>query len=183
MPKTKSKPNANPDPAGSQRKKNTNQRSNVTSQHNNTNSNTPATTQGSQPQNKKSKQNQNQTHSQTQSQNQSQASTKPSSPAPPPPKTATPPPAKVVKHVPLDGFNAAEVDELLSSGCDANALVYKPEQPVQKTSPWGQKRELTFTQDIAMDRLTYTSWYDGNRKRLLERIAKTSCAPAERREH
>lgn len=182
MPKPKSKPNANPDPAGSQRKKNTNQRSNVTSQHNNTNSNTPATTQGSQTQNKKSKQNQNQTHSQTQSQNQSQASTKPSSPAPPP-KTATPPPAKVVKHVPLDGFNAAEVDELLSSGCDANALVYKPEQPVQKTSPWGQKRELTFAQDIAMDRLTYTSWYDGNRKRLLERIAKTSCAPAERREH
>lgn len=167
MPKTKSKLNANPDPAGSQRKKNTNQRSNVTSQHNNTSSNTPATTQGSQIQNKKSKQNQNQTHSQTQSQNQSQASTKPSSPAPPP-KTATPPPAKVAKHVPLDGFNAAEVDELLSSGCDPNALVYKPEQPVQKTSPWGQKRESTSTHSIAMDRLTYTSWYDGNRKGLLE---------------
>lgn len=146
MPKTvKTQTNANANSTASQRKKNTNQRSNVTSQHNNTHSNTSSTTQATQPQSKKSKQNQNQNQnqnqSQAQSQNQSQASTKPNSPAPPP-KTATPPPAKVVKHVPLDGFNATEVDELLSSGCDSNALVYKPEQSAQKASPWGQKCEL-----------------------------------------
>lgn len=148
---TKNKTNTDGNNVGSQRKRNPNQRSNVASQTNNTTATPTGNTQAPQ-QNRKNKLSAN--TNQSQSQSQSQASTKPSSPIAPP-KTATPPPPKTEKHILIDGFNAAEIDELLKNGHDPNAMVYKPEQPAtQKSAPWGQKREFAVLQHSYIQSLT-----------------------------
>jgi len=52
-------------------------------------------------------------------------------------------------HVPMNGFNVAEVDALLKKGYDARAPLYKPDslkpQPASTGSPWGAKREYNTT--------------------------------------
>jgi len=119
--------NTNTNGTGSQRKRNNNSsnqsRPNVAVQANNSNTNN---------QQKKGKQ-------QNQNQNQSLTPSKPDTPAPPS-KPDSPP--ALEQYVPLNGFNAAEIDTLLSSGGESGAEPYKPEHPVaSKTGPWGQKCE------------------------------------------
>ena len=118
---------ADTNPAGSQRKRNTNQTKTNVAQQNTSTSN-----------NKKSnKQNQNTNQSLT------QAAPKSSSPTPaPPPRTKSPAP-QPEKHIPLKGYNGSDIETLLSSGVTAQAEVYKPAQTTsQKSGPWGQKCKL-----------------------------------------
>lgn len=71
-----------------------------------------------------------------------QNNSKPSAPTPAS-KPASPPVPQPEKHVPLRGFNAEEIDNLMSIGIDAEAEVYKPAKTVaQEAGPWGQKRKL-----------------------------------------
>jgi hypothetical protein len=55
-------------------------------------------------------------------------------------KPATPPPKTVLeeRHVPMNNFNAAEVESMLSAGVSDETEVYKPEKPVPKPGAWGQ---------------------------------------------
>lgn len=131
--------NTNANIAGSQRKRNTNQpRPNVAAQQNQ-NSNNSTTTNANK---KATKQNQNQ--SQSQNQNQAQASTV-QKPTQTTPKPKSPPLAREEPHVPLDGFNAEDVDKLLQAGFDAAAEHYQPERgAAQKTGPWAQKRRSLY---------------------------------------
>jgi hypothetical protein len=48
------------------------------------------------------------------------------------------------EHVPMNGFNAADVIAMMKSGVDAKVAVYKPEgkDATTKSSPWGTKGEL-----------------------------------------
>jgi hypothetical protein len=62
-------------------------------------------------------------------------------------KPATPPPRTVPeeRHVPMNNFNAAEVESMLSAGASDESEVYKPEKPVPKAGgAWGQgaKRKI-----------------------------------------
>jgi hypothetical protein len=55
-------------------------------------------------------------------------------------KPATPPPKTVPeeRHVPMNNFNAAEVEAMLSAGASDESEVYKPEKPVPKAGgAWG----------------------------------------------
>ena len=49
------------------------------------------------------------------------------------------------EHVPMKGFNAAEVSAMLKNGVDSKAPVYKPEgkETAAKSGPWGLKGEST----------------------------------------
>ncbi len=57
--------------------------------------------------------------------------------------TSTPPPPPQEEHVPINGFNAAEVTAMLKRGVDSKIPVYKPEgkETATKGSPWGTKGE------------------------------------------
>lgn len=49
------------------------------------------------------------------------------------------------QHVPLSGFNAAEIEKFLAQGVDAKAQVYKPQagEGTKAANPWGAKRMLS----------------------------------------
>lgn len=51
------------------------------------------------------------------------------------------------EHIPLSGFNSAEVEGLLNRGFDAKAASYKSESktpPGKSDSPWGMKCESCY---------------------------------------
>lgn len=54
------------------------------------------------------------------------------------------------QHVPLNGFNAAEVEKFLAQGVEPRTLVYKPapnSEGAKSGNPWGAKREFTIRQN------------------------------------
>ena len=69
--------------------------------------------------------------------------------APIKPTATAPAPRPVIQepHVPMNGFNASEVEAMLSAGAADAGEVYKPENPTLKAGGvWGTKRE-TYTSD------------------------------------
>ena len=184
-PSTTSSMSKQTNPTGSQRKKNTQTtRSNVTGQLTNANNASK----------KSNKNSQSQTTTQQAQQNQNQNQNKPASsngtasPAPPPtdtviaksPQASTQLQPTTQEHVPITGFNAAEVDALLNSSIDIKSESYKPEQvPAQKTA-WGQKRMFAYWFILAVI-LTCHSWNYGHWQGLLSRTSETNCHTTEGR--
>lgn len=64
------------------------------------------------------------------------------------------------QHVPLSGFNAAEIEKFLAQGVDAKAQVYKPQagEGTKSGNPWGAKRMLSDNLLTPSDLLTGRSW-------------------------